>query len=330
MSSTLVRKAVPALVWALGALFAVPTGATPPGQNGKIVWHQEPKGDGFPHLFVANQDGSSAQRVFGDAADRGEVEGTFSPTDPNVMFFTRFAPRPFAEDLYMGNLSTGDVSRVRRADSADLAPTVSPDGTKIAYFAVPRPQEFDPNVPPPPERIHVMNIDGSGDKAITPRRQHSVDPDWSPDGSQIVYMQARFTDNSAQSRLVVMNADGSDRQPLTNFGGVEKWNPKWMPDGETIVFERYRETGKLSNIATINVTDGTQQAMLATKSWETNPIPSPDGTRIAFTSNRDRLGATKRHGRGFEVYTMALDGSDIVRVTDNRRPDILPDWQRLP
>jgi hypothetical protein len=32
----------------------------------------------------------------------------------------------------------------------------------------------------------------------------------------------------------------------------------------------------------------------------------------------------------FEVYTMALDGSDIVRLTNNRLPDIFPDWQRLP
>jgi len=27
---------------------------------------------------------------------------------------------------------------------------------------------------------------------------------------------------------------------------------------------------------------------------------------------------------------MALDGSDIFRVTTNRRPDVFPDWQPLP
>ena len=329
MSNTLVRKAVPALVLAVGAVLAVPTVATPPGQNGKIVWQQEPKGDGFPHLLVANPDGSGAQRVFAEARNRGEFEGTFSPADSDVMFFTRFAPRPFGEDLYMGNLSTGDVTRVRGADSADLAPTVSPDGTKIAYFAVPRPAEFDPNVPPPPERIHVVGIDGSGDRAITPRGQHSLDPDWSPDGGQIVYTQGRFVGDTAQYRIVVMNADGRGRRVLTEFGTTD-YNPKWMPDGETIVFERFRERGKLSDIATIDATGGAEQTLLATKYWDSTPIPSPDGTRIAFTSNRDRPGSAKRLGRGFEVYTMAADGSDIVRLTNNRRPDLFPDWQRLP
>ncbi len=88
-----------------------------------------------------------------------------------------------------------------------------------------------------------------------------------------------------------------------------------MPDGQTIVFERFRERGTRSDIATINVADGTEQTVLATRAWETNPIPSPDGTRIAFTGNRDRPGP-KRHGLGFEVYTMALDGSDIVRLDE--------------
>lgn len=50
---------------------------------------------------------------------------------------------------------------------------------------------------------------------------------------------------------------------------------------------------------------------------------------FVFTSDRDRPGRD-RLGPGFEVYTMAVDGSDIVRLTNNRRPDIFPDWQRLP
>jgi hypothetical protein len=53
------------------------------------------------------------------------------------------------------------------------------------------------------------------------------------------------------------------------------------------------------------------------------------GESIAFTGNRDRPGPN-RVGLGFELYTMAVDGSDIVRMTNNRRPDIFPDWQHLP
>jgi hypothetical protein len=37
-----------------------------------------------------------------------------------------------------------------------------------------------------------------------------------------------------------------------------------------------------------------------------------------------------RLGPSFEVYTMAVDGSDVVRITNNRALDAFPDWQRLP
>ena len=102
-----------------------------------------------------------------------------------------------------------------------------------------------------------------------------------------------------------------------------------MPDGQTIVFEEAKRRGTRSDIVAMSANGGPPRALLATPAWETNPIPSPDGTRILFTSDRDRRGRD-RLGPGFELYTMALDGSAVVRLTDNRQPDIFPDWQRLP
>ena len=48
-----------------------------------------------------------------------------------------------------------------------------------------------------------------------------------------------------------------------------------------------------------------------------------------FTSDRHRRGPV-RLGPSFEVYTAAIDGTDVVRITRNRVPDLFPDWQRLP
>lgn len=311
-------------------VLALPASATPPGSNGSIVWQREPQ-SGLPHLWVANADGSGSRQVFGTARKRGEIEGTFSPTDPSLLLFTRVSRSPFSGDIYSGDLATAEEARVTRARSADVAPAVSPDGTRLAYFAFSRPRQFDPDDPPPPARIHTADPDGSGDRPITPRRRSSIDPDWSPDGKQIAYAEARFVGrhNERQNRLMLMNADGTGRRPLTGFAGPNEINPKWMPDGQTIVFEREREGGTRSDILTMSVAGGASQPILATRAWETNPVPSPDGTRIVFTSDRDRRGQ-ERLGPGFEIYTMGLDGSGLVRLTNNRRPDIWPDWQRLP
>jgi Tol biopolymer transport system component len=48
-----------------------------------------------------------------------------------------------------------------------------------------------------------------------------------------------------------------------------------------------------------------------------HPVYSPDGQRIAFTTNR--------HGN-YEVYVMQADGGDSRRLTDHPERDDFPAW----
>jgi Tol biopolymer transport system component len=304
---------------------AAPAAATPPGSNGLIGWQRETP-SGFPHLRVANPDGSDARTVFEGGRRTGELELAFSPTDPSLVVFTRFSAGPFSADLFRGNLATGGVRRLGTPRSADIAPTVSPDGSTIAYFGVRRPTNDRPGLR---ERIRLIGIDGDDPRTITPPSLRGIDPDWSPDGTRFVYCEARVRPRAIQNRIAVMNVDGTGRRPLTRYGGPSEVNPKWMPDGQTIVFEQMRERGTRSDIATIPASGGPIRRILSSRRWETNPVPSPDGTRIVFSGNLDRRGGG-RLSDNFELYTMAVDGTDIERITNNRRPDLFPDWQRLP
>ncbi len=79
----------------------------------------------------------------------------------------------------------------------------------------------------------------------------------------------------------------------------------WMnldvsPDGRTIVFDL------LGDLYTIPVTGGKATRLTHGPAWDVQPRFSPDGRRIAFTS--DRAG-------GDNLWTMAADGSDARRVT---------------
>jgi Tol biopolymer transport system component len=315
-------------VLVLAALLATPAAATPPGHNGMIVWQREVAGSPL-RLWVANPDGSVARPVLRGSPRQADFEGTFSPTEPNLVFFSRGAHpfRPFSEDLYRGDLATGAVTRVRGAKTADIAPTVSPDGTRLAYFAVTRARLAE-DAPPPPQRIHVANVDGTAARAVTPRGVLALDPDWSPDGTRIVYTEARVVGDGADNRLMIVNADGTGRRALTQYGGRNEINPKWTPDGQTIVFEQLRQTGRRSSIMAMPSAGGSPRVVYDSPGWDTNPIPSPDGTRILFTSDHDRRGRD-RINPGFELYTMAVDGSNLVRLTNNRSIDFFPDWQRL-
>ena len=82
-------------------------------------------------------------------------------------------------------------------------------------------------------------------------------------------------------------------------------NGTWMsldvsPDGKTIAFDM------LGDIYTMPITGGTATNIASGMAWEIQPRFSPDGSRIAFTS--DRAG-------GDNIWTMDVDGENKKQVT---------------
>lgn len=133
-----------------------------------------------------------------------------------------------------------------------------------------------------------------------------------------------------------MRPDGSDQRRLTDVvGGRSDIPGSFSPDGRTLAFtrgtlERPDNEGRVANTREIWSIrpDGSGAGTLAARAAD--PAFSPDGTRIAFASDRDENGELSYGDAVFfanELYVMGADGSSPRRLTRTRaRNEAQPSW----
>lgn len=108
------------------------------------------------------------------------------------------------------------------------------------------------------------------------------------------------SDDKEDKKWDVMNPPGDKREIDINVTEGTWMSLDVSPDGKTIAFDM------LGDIYTMPITGGTATNIASGMAWEMQPRFSPDGSRIAFTS--DRAG-------GDNIWTMDVDGEDKKQVT---------------
>jgi Tol biopolymer transport system component len=161
--------------------------------------------------------------------------------------------------------------------------------------------------------VYTINVD-VGLTNLTNNGASDADPDWTSDGTRIVFFTDR--DNPGVSdEIYVMNADGTNPTNLTDNVAGDAW-PEWSPDDSQIAFASNR--GDVWDIYTMdaNGANVTQVTDLP-DSEEKQPTWSPDGTRIAYYTNRHGL---------WQLYTINKDGTGEARLMTSAGNDYFPAW----
>src|SRR5215470_12275886 len=100
-------------------------------------------------------------------------------------------------------------------------------------------------------------------------------------------------------------------------------DPQIAPDGRTVAFVvttlSEEKDEYLSNIWLVDVAGGAPRRFTAGPRRDTAPRWSPDGTRLAFVSERE----AKKKG---QLYVMPAQGGEAVRLTDLRHGVGAPEW----
>jgi hypothetical protein len=201
---------------------------------------------------------------------------------------------------------TGRDRRIGSTDGFDL--DWSPDGSRLAYV------EFGlSSFPRPHGSIYVMKADGSGRRLLRTGTAYSdSSPSWSPTGTRIAYSTRR----NGRSSVYVIGLDGSHRRLLVTRASA----PAWSPSGARIAYRAGCGGVKLVTPAGKDVTPPGRPVRCRAIGVLGVPIWSPDGRKIAITTNKG-------------IYVMDADGSDLTLVTTQTGKGIFgigrPTWRPL-
>jgi Tol biopolymer transport system component len=278
-------------------------------QNGKIAFTSfrngdvEATSDVEATIYAVEPDGSNRSQLTNGGYPNWSPDGT-------ELSFVRMKER-YVSVISVMSADGSNLRDLNTIEEFNGEPTWLPDGTKLAFS--------DYRIS---EDIYTIDLASSRQTNLTKTLKFDEQyPDFSPKGSQICFF--RSARGKSAPGIYVMDADGSDPTLLFEYY-VSSWEQcDWSPDGKKVALPASGSAfaGDVE-IYVINADGSGWTALTRNSAVDRQPAWSPDGTRIAFASDRDG---------DFEIYTMDADGSDIVQVTKNSGvDDIDPNWQPLP
>jgi TolB protein len=127
--------------------------------------------------------------------------------------------------------------------------------------------------------------------------------------------------NRDVQEIYIADYDGANPRKVTNTATLNI-TPTWSPDSRAIAYTSYRPSGGMGTFQDIvlsYIATGDRRTPADGNPSKQNYLPvwSPDGSKIAFTTNRDG---------NPEIYVMNADGSGVRRMTNSPSIDVTPTW----
>jgi Tol biopolymer transport system component len=211
-------------------------------------------------------------------------------------------------------LDHASLTQVTASSGADRDPSLSPDGSLLAYSSSQN-GSFE---------IYVKSLaPGGREMQLTSDGGQNFQPAWSPDGKLIAYYSQK------RGGIWLIPALGGTARLLASFGS----NPAWSPDGTKIAFQS-AETTDLGQTTIPNSLPSSTLWIVASQGGapvqltrpgnpsggHSDPVWSPDGKRIIFNAESlNDWGVWSVSASGSEPQRLLpLDGFDLVYAPNGK------------
>lgn len=257
--------------------------------------------------------------------------------------------------IWLADLSSGAQSPLVVDEGANFAPRWSPDGTRLAYVSAQpgsQPQLYvrwiatgrsakvatlehapdDIAWSPDGKTLAFTMLELDEGKSLGAPLKKPEGAKWADPLKVIDRVTYRFDGQGYLKpgfrQIFVVSADGGAPRQVT-FGKYDSAGPiSFTADGRSVLFSSNRNPTwerepNESEIWRVGVVDGQMTRLTNRVGGDGAPVPSPDGSKIAFVASDD----VGRSYEGNDLYVMDADGGNVRRLAANLDRSVgAPQW----
>jgi TolB protein len=289
--------------------------------------------------YVGSLDQAGAVKVAHEFASDiiQKFGGSGSLLGSRIYFVSDRGLPQFQSEIFAMDWDGGNQTRLTTLATTSIMPSISPDGSKIAFtsykegqpkiwildtvskrrlqfynqeaslnaypcFSPDGTQLYYSSTAAGTPQVYVAGLDGKGFRRISHREAIEAEPKVNPKNAN----QLLMISGPGHPQLYQMTAEGIGVERITNGEG-EVSNPSWHQAGQHIAFSWTSGIAKGDwNVFVMDV--GSRQYVQVThnEGKNENPVWAPDGRHLVFASTRT--------GKS-QIYTMLADGTQVKQLT---------------
>lgn len=239
--------------------------------------------------------GGGVTRAFSDDAT-SDIRGMSTSPDGTQLAYAGRENAAAPYRIVLASLETGErriVSSPEPGSLGDIDPRFAPDGRSVVFVRAVNEVTKD---------LYRVSVGGGEPARLTFDNRKINGLAWSPGGDRLLFTSTR----SGMYGLWSAAPDGGDLRPVA-LGNENVQQPSTAPGVDAFAFEQWMHRSQLRQIDLVRRTQADAGRYIRSTRWDSNPAWSPDGARIAFTSNRSGP---------YGIWVSDRDGRKAVQIAD--------------
>jgi TolB protein len=191
---------------------------------------------------------------------------------------------------------------------------------QIVFVALPKDFQGDLSATTFPSQVFAYNLDSKQLFRLTNDKASYSYPAYSPDCSKIAVIRTETGGANAGADVYLIDVASLAQTAFTNDkAAFTESSPHWSPDGTQLTYSAYPKDSPTNSDIIVRRADPSSTPLVVVKdpADDIDPIFSPDGKYLAFSSNR---------GGAYDIYILDQQTSTVFQLTNTQDQDYVSAW----